>query len=162
VRCSRFTRSCSVVRAIYFPGDSCVILQLQLFGQLLPQHGGAVKFWMLPSGSGDQLCDPLPALHWSCLFTVFVQHWEFISLPHPLSWGQVQCSTCPLFCPSFISVRHLFFSFAEQFFWLLLSGSRDQLCDPLYSLLQGVAYHPPTLHLHYLSCVCLLIVQHWD
>jgi hypothetical protein len=29
-------------------------------------------------------------------------------------------------------------------------------------LLQGVAYRPPTLQSHCLSCVCLLIVGHWD
>jgi hypothetical protein len=31
--------------------------------------------------------------------------------------------------------------------WVLLTGSRDDLCDPLPALLQGVAYHLPTLGL---------------
>jgi hypothetical protein len=42
-------------------------------------------------------------------------------------------------------------------FWMLLTGSGDEFCDPLPSLLRGVAYCPPALSLHCLSCVCLLI-----
>jgi hypothetical protein len=57
------------------PADSCVTLQLQLFGQLLSQWSGAVLLWMLPSGS-DQLCNPLTALFWRWLFVVFV-YWDF-------------------------------------------------------------------------------------
>jgi hypothetical protein len=45
-------------------------------------------------------------------------------------------------------------------FYMLLSIAGDDLCDPLSSLLLGVAYCPPALSLHCLSCVCLLIVQH--
>jgi hypothetical protein len=72
--------------AILSSADSCVILQLQWFGQLLPHRGEGVLFWMLLPDSGEQPCDPLPAL------------------------------------------------------------------------LQGVAYHLPTLSLHCLSCVYLLWV----
>jgi hypothetical protein len=32
-------------------------------------------------------------------------------------------------------------------FWMLLSGSGDELCDPLPALLWGVAYGPPALSL---------------
>jgi hypothetical protein len=49
--------------------------------------------------------------------------------------------------------------FGAIWFWMLLSGSGDELCDPIPFLLQGMAYCLPTLSLHCLSCVCLLIVQ---
>jgi hypothetical protein len=61
---------------LFSSANSCVIFQLQLFGQLFPQQGETVQFWILPSGSGDQLCDPLPALLWRWLIAVFV-YWEF-------------------------------------------------------------------------------------
>jgi hypothetical protein len=32
-------------------------------------------------------------------------------------------------------------------FWMLLTGSGNELCDPLPALLQGVAYHAPALGL---------------
>jgi hypothetical protein len=55
-------------KLLIHPADSCVILQLQLFGQLLPQQGGAVQFWVLLSGSGDQFCGPLPFLLWGVAY----------------------------------------------------------------------------------------------
>jgi hypothetical protein len=44
-------------------------------------------------------------------------------------------------------------------FWMLLSGSGDQLCHPLTALLWAVAFHPPALSFCCLSCVYLLRVQ---
>jgi hypothetical protein len=52
--------------------DSCVIFQLQLLCQLLPQQGEAVQVWMLPSGSRDQLYSPQVALLWRWLFAVLI------------------------------------------------------------------------------------------
>jgi hypothetical protein len=42
-------------------------------------------------------------------------------------------------------------------FWMLFPGSGVQLCNLLPALLWGVAYQPPSLSLHCLSCVYLLI-----
>jgi hypothetical protein len=128
--------------------DSCVTLQLQLLGQLLPQQGGAVQIWMLPSASGDQLCRPLIALLWRgfllCLFTGFPQ-WRFISLPFHLSLGQVQCGVPK--APSTLSVLWLFtvcFQFCGPvWLWVLLTGSGNELCGLLPTLLLGVAYRLP-------------------
>jgi hypothetical protein len=53
------------------------------------------------------------------------------------------------------------FCMAVQF-WMLLSISGDESCDPLPSLLWGVAYCLHTLCLHCLSCVCLLTVWCWN
>jgi hypothetical protein len=41
---------------------------------------------------------------------------------------------------------------------VLLTGSGDELCGLLSVLLQAVAYHPPTVSLHALPAICLLIV----
>jgi hypothetical protein len=93
-----------------------------------------------------------PALEvdYCCICLLGVQHWEFISLPHPLSLGQAV-----LHPPSLLSV----FQFCGAvWFWMLLSGSRDQLCGPLPSPLLGVAYCQPTLSIHCFSCVCLLML----
>jgi hypothetical protein len=54
------------------------------------------------------------------------------------------------------------FQFCEAVqFWMLLSGSGDQLCVPLSALLWGVAYHLLAFSLCCLSCVYLLVVQGW-
>jgi hypothetical protein len=148
---------------LFFPADSCVILQLQLFGQLLPQQGWTVRFWMLPPGSGDQFCDPLSALlsRWliSSVYSLRAQCWEFSSLPHPLSLRHVQCPTLSVFNYSSLFV----FQFCRAVpFWMVLSGSGDPLCDPLPALLWGVSYCLPALSLHCLSCVYLLRVWHWE
>jgi hypothetical protein len=55
----------------------------------------------------------LPCVY-HCVCLLRIQHWEFISLPCPLCLGQVQCFTCPLFCPCFITVCCFLFSLAGQ------------------------------------------------
>jgi hypothetical protein len=69
--------------------DSCVNLQLQLFGQLFSQWGGAFQFWLLPYGLGDQLCNPLPALFGGglslCLFTGISELGVLFLCPIPIS-----------------------------------------------------------------------------
>jgi hypothetical protein len=67
----------------------------------------------------------------------------------------------PLFMFYYSSLFDFQFCGAAQI-WMPFSDSGDELCDPLPSLLQGVAFHPPTLSLHCLSCVCLQILWHWD
>jgi hypothetical protein len=74
---------------------------------------------MLPSGSGDQFCDPLPALHWRWLISVFV-YWEFSTgslflCLAPLSLGYVQCANCLFRWLCLNTVHCLFFSFVVQF-----------------------------------------------
>jgi hypothetical protein len=69
-------------------------------------------------------------------------------LPCPLSLGQVQYSISPL--PLYMCYEGLLFVFqlcGAVRFWMLLTGSGDELCDPLPALLWGVACRPPTLHL---------------
>jgi hypothetical protein len=50
-----------------------------------------------------------------CVCLLIVQCWDFSSLHHPLSLGQVKHATCPLCCSCLITVRCLFFIFARQF-----------------------------------------------
>jgi hypothetical protein len=97
--------------------DSCVTLQLQLFGQLLLQWGGEVQVWMLASGSGDLLCSPLAALFWRWLFSVFV-YWNFhdgrlFLCPVLILWSRFSVPISPLCCLFVIMVCCLFFSFSE-------------------------------------------------
>jgi hypothetical protein len=113
------------------------------------------------------------AIHYLPLFggglsTVFVSgilHWGFISLPCPLSLGQVQYATRPLLSRFYHSLLFVFQFYGAVQFWMVFSGSGDELCDPLPSLLGGVVYCPPAFRLHCLSSElfpvnCLLIVQH--
>jgi hypothetical protein len=111
------------------------------------QWGGTVQFWMLLSGSGDQLFNPLLALLWDvaccCVCSLRVQCWEFSFLSHPLSVGQVQHSTVPLHYPCLISVHCVLFQFGGAVrFWMLLFGSGVHLCDPLPALLWEVVCCP--------------------
>jgi hypothetical protein len=123
------------------------------------QFCGAAQFWMLLSGSGDQLCrDSLPALLWGvaycpplsllepflCLFTESLG--MFSSLPCTLSPVQVQHSTQPLCCLCLITVRCLFSSFV---------GGRVSLhrgCAGLYSWgWLGDSHMVPGAHMFVLS-----------
>jgi hypothetical protein len=67
---------CKVVRAVvvFTRQQLCCPSAATLFGQLLPQQGGAIQFRMLPSVPQDQLWDPSLALLW-----------EVSLLPHPCS-----------------------------------------------------------------------------
>jgi hypothetical protein len=58
MRWGRFARSHRVVGAMVFPSWQLWYSSAAVVGQLLPQWGEAVHFWMLLSGSGNQLCDP--------------------------------------------------------------------------------------------------------
>jgi hypothetical protein len=118
---------------VVFVANSCVIFQLQLFGQLLPQWGVAVWFWMLLFGSGDQLCNPLPALLWDvaclCVYSLRVWCWDFSPLPCPLFPGQVQCSTHALCCLCLVTVHCFFcsfigegYQFAKGLCWFMFLG----------------------------------------
>jgi hypothetical protein len=101
------------------PADSCVTVQLQLFGQLLPQQGGgssslnaALRFRR--SAMQSTTC-PALEVAFCCACLLGFLHWGVLSLPHPLSLGQVQCSIGPLCCQYVMMVHCLFFSFAGQF-----------------------------------------------
>jgi hypothetical protein len=72
---------------------------------------------LLPSGSEHQLSNPLPALFWTWLVSVFV-HWDFctgglILCPIPFIWGRL-CSTHPFCC-------HVLLQFVDYF--SVLQGS---------------------------------------
>jgi hypothetical protein len=145
---------------LFSPADSCVTTQLQLFGQLLPQWSGAVQVWMLSCGSGDQLYDLLPAMLSRWLIILFTESSAlggyFFALP--LFSG----ASSVFHPPPLLSVLDYSSLFDFQFcravqFWMLFSCLGNQLCDPLPALLWGVAYSPPALILHCLSCAYLLI-----
>jgi hypothetical protein len=127
---------------------------------------GAVQFWMLPSGSEDHFSYPLSALLWRKLIAVFV-YWDFSTGVFFLSLPSFSVPGSVFHPPSLLSMLDYSLLFVFQFcravwFWILLSGSRDQFCDPLPALLWWVAYQSPsTVSLHCLSCIYLLIFQHW-
>jgi hypothetical protein len=83
-------------------------------------------------------------------------HTGFFSLLRAL--GQVVFHLPPPLTGFYFSSLFLFQFCKTVQFWILLSGSEDELGDPLPALLQGVTYQPPALSLHCLSSVCLLIV----
>jgi hypothetical protein len=90
---------------------------------------------MLLSGSGDQLCNPLPALLWKWLVSVFVS-WDFHTgglflCPVPFLWGRL-CPTCPLCWLCFIAVCCLLFSFAGQFCFGCCSLAQEMSSVILY------------------------------
>jgi hypothetical protein len=90
-----------------------------------------------------------------CLFTGISKVEVYFFATSPFSGAGCVPPTPPL------SVFYYSLLFVFQFcravwFWMLLSGSGDDLCDPIPTL--GVAYHLPALSLHCLSYVCLLIV----
>jgi hypothetical protein len=130
--------------------DSFVTLQLQLLGQLLPQWGVVVHVWMLPSGSGDQLCSPLVALLGGgfllCFFTG-ISNWGLISLPPSFSGAGSVFHQPPLLSVCYDSSLFVFQFCMAVRLWVLLSDSGDELWDLLPSLFQGVAYHLPALGL---------------
>jgi hypothetical protein len=76
-----------------------------------------------------------------------------------LLWDKL-CSTSPLHCLCFITVCCLFFRFSG-FGCCCLPQEMISMIHYL-PVLWGVAYGPPALSLHCLSCVSLLIVQCWD
>jgi hypothetical protein len=94
----------------HLPSLLCMFNYSSLFGF---QFCRAIWFWMLLSDPGDQsvihylpcfwgvaYCSPELSLHClSCVYLLRVKHWEFSSLPLPLSLGQVQCATHPLHSP---------------------------------------------------------------
>jgi hypothetical protein len=79
---------------------------------------------------------------------------------HPFSGADSACHLPPLL--SVLDYNSVCFSVLwAVWFWMLLSGSGEQLCDALPVLICGMTYCPPTLSLHYLSCVFLLSIQLW-
>jgi hypothetical protein len=125
--------------------DSSVTLklQVQLFGQLLPQQGGAVQLcvWhLIQISSAIQYLPCFGGCFLLCLFTrVSALGFYFFALPPFSGVGSVfyQLSLLSMFYDSLLFA----FQFCEAvWFWVLLSGSEDELCDPLPALLCGVAY----------------------
>jgi hypothetical protein len=77
------------------------------------QFCSVVWLWMLLTGSGDDLCGPLPALflaaayHWPAVspsaFLAFV-YWKFIQKSSPCPFPHLQCTystPLPLLCVTF-------------------------------------------------------------
>jgi hypothetical protein len=130
------------------PAESCATLQLQLFGQLLPQHGGAVQFWVWPLvqeiSSAIHYCLALEVAFCCVCLLCFCAGIYFFAPPPSL--GQVQCSINSL-C---MTVHCLFFSFEGQF-----SFGCCSLAQEMSSVIHFLPAHSqPSC----LSCVCLLIV----
>jgi hypothetical protein len=103
---------------LFSPGSSCIALQLQIFGQLLPQHVGnsVLNTALCPT----QLWDPALALLWEvglsphpCSQPLLLGLCLFSSFPYSLSPGQVQYSTLA----SAIDVRLQFALYTIPFGW---------------------------------------------
>jgi hypothetical protein len=145
---------------LIFPADICVVLQLQLFGQLLPQQGGDssilnAALWFRKSALQSTTCPALEVAY-CCVFLLGFLLWEFISLLCP--FFEISCVLPPpLHCLCFITVCCLFFRFSG-FGCCCLPQEMISMIHYL-PVLWGVAYGPPALSLHCLSCVSLLIVQ---
>jgi hypothetical protein len=104
------------------PPAVCVWLQFTVCFSVC----GAVQFWMLLSGSGDHLCDPLPALLLrvayclptlslcccSCVYLLIVCCWVYILASPPFSGAG---SACHLPSPlSVLNYSSLIFSFLGE------------------------------------------------
>jgi hypothetical protein len=100
---------------------------------------------MLSSGSGDHLCSPLVALLWQWLFTVCV-YWDFCTGDFSLSLPPFSGADSVFHQPPQLSVCCDGLLFVFQY-WVLLTGSGDELCDLLPALARVVTYCLPTLHL---------------
>jgi hypothetical protein len=98
---------------------------------------------------------------YGCVSLLRIQHWAFSSLSHPLSLGQVQHFTHPATVCVLLLFTVWFQFHRSLWFWMLLIGSGDQLCDPLPAMLWGVGNHLPALILCCHYCVYLLRVQSW-
>jgi hypothetical protein len=118
----------------------------------------AVRFWMLPSASGDQLGDPLPLLVWEvvchpapalnfcCLsrsYSLRVLCWEFCSLPHPFLQGSFQILPQPPLLVLDYSLLFLCLIFVWEFqsaqgmHWLMFPGVGREVmhgawCSPVH------------------------------
>jgi hypothetical protein len=114
-----------------------------------PVRWGSLSF-MLPLGSGDHLCSALVVLLWKWLFTMLV-YWGLVSLPLPLSLGQGQCSLWPPWC--YYGSWFIFQFCGAVWLWLWLTGSGDELSDPLPAVPQGVTYHLLLAPLYFLSAL---------
>jgi hypothetical protein len=75
-------------------------------------------------------------------FLLRVECWEFVSLPHPLSLGQIQWATCPFHCLCFITVCCLFFSFVWQFGFGCCSLPQEIISWPITCPVSGSGLSP--------------------
>jgi hypothetical protein len=117
-----------------------------------------VAAWSTPSSVGfgslhlyvvlmfrNQLCSPPAILPWSWVFTV-LDYWGLVSLPHPLSLGQVNALSAVPLLSAHCDCWLVIFQFCiVVWLWMLLTGSWDELCGLLAGPLQAVAYHQPAV-----------------
>jgi hypothetical protein len=111
-----------------------------------PSEVWQFKFECCPQAQEMSSSCPALELAFCCACLLGFAVWGLISLPRPLSLGHGQYSGSP---PALCNDGLLFvFQFCgEVWLWGLLTGSEDELCDPLPALLWGVAYHLPALGL---------------
>jgi hypothetical protein len=84
------------------------------------------------------------AVAYRCVCLLRVQCWGFIPLLQPLSLGRFSVPPAPSAVLDRLQFTACFSILWGSWFWMLLSGSGDQLCDPLPALLWVVAYCPLT------------------
>jgi hypothetical protein len=108
-----------LVGSVYHPPLPLCVFDYSLL--FVFQFCRTVWCWMLLSGSGDHLCDPLPSLLWAmachppalslcCLSCVYLL--RVCSLPL-LLWCMFSIPPTPLSCLCLITVHSLFFSFVR-------------------------------------------------
>jgi hypothetical protein len=79
-----------------------------------------------------------------CLFT-WISILGVCLCPTPFLWGRFSVYQSHLLSMCYDSLLFVF-QFCEPVqFWMLLTGSGDDLCDPLPALLSRVAYHTSAL-----------------
>jgi hypothetical protein len=137
--------------------DSCITLQLPAAWSAPPQVrccslslNAALRFRR--SALWFTSC-PALEVDFCCAYLLGFPRWGLISLPHPLSLGQAQCSVSPLCCQCYESSLLVVLFCEAVWLWVLLTGSGDDLCDLLPALLHGLAPLPSCLF-----SFCLLIV----
>jgi hypothetical protein len=95
-----------------------------------------------------------------CVCSLSVWYWDFSSLPYPLSLGRFSVPCTPSTVCVWLKFTVFQFSWAVWFL-VLLSGSRDQVSDPLPALLWRIACCLLALSPCCLSCVYLVKVWCW-
>jgi hypothetical protein len=93
-----------------------------------------------------------------CLFTGISKLGVYFFAPPPFSGAGSVFHLLPPLSMFDFSLQFVFQFCSIVWFRMLLSGSGDQLCDPLPSLLQGVAYRPPAVFTAFPVLIFYLVI----